>query len=60
MNVSSVASALSLAESEQIAQKLSAAVARQIIVQEKQQGQAIVEMVKQSNIVKDGHVDIRV
>ncbi len=39
--------------------ELSAAVTKQILAQQKRQGQAIVEMMKQSEeIIKNGHVDV--
>jgi len=41
------------------ANELSAAVTKQILAQEKRQGQAIVEMMKQSEeLIKNGHVDV--
>ena len=46
-------------KSADFANELSAAVTKQILAQEKRQGQAIVEMMKQSEeIIKNGHVDI--
>lgn len=42
----------------EIGQELSVAVTKQILNQNKQQAQALVDMVKQSNIVEDGHVDV--
>ena len=38
--------------------QLSAAVTKQLMEQQKRQGQALVEMVQQTNIVQDGHIDI--
>jgi len=46
-------------KSADIGNALSAAVTRQILAQEKREGQAIVKMMKQSEeIIKNGHVDI--
>ena len=46
-------------KSTDIDNTLSAAVTRQILAQEKRQGQAIVEMMKQSEeIIKNGSVDV--
>ena len=46
-------------KSADFANSLSAAVTRQIIAQEKRQGQAIVKMMKQSEeIIKNGQVDV--
>jgi len=46
-------------KSADIDNALSAAVTKQILAQEKRQGQAIVEMMKQSEeIIKNGRVDV--
>lgn len=46
-------------KSAEFGNELSAAVTRQILTQQKQQGQAIVDMMKQSTeLVKNGRVDI--
>ena len=46
-------------KSADIGNALTAAVTKQILAQEKRQGQAIVEMMKQSeDIIKNAHVDI--
>jgi len=46
-------------KSADIGNALTAAVTKQILAQQKRQGQAIVEMMKQSEeIIKNGHVDI--
>ncbi len=46
-------------KSADIGSALSAAVTRQILAQEKRQGQAIVKMMKQSEeIIKNGSVDV--
>ncbi len=46
-------------KSADIGNSLSAAVTRQILAQEKRQGQAIVKMMQQSEeIIKNGHVDV--
>ena len=46
-------------KSADFANSLSAAVTRQILAQEKRQGQAIVKMMKQSEeIIKNGQVDV--
>lgn len=45
-------------KSQDLNLQISAAVAKQAIEQQKREGQAIVEMVQQTNIVQNGHVDI--
>ena len=62
MDISGATSIAKLAmnmKSADIGNALTAAVTKQILAQEKRQGQAIVEMMKQSEeIIKNGHVDI--
>ena len=46
-------------KSSDIGNALSVAVTKQILAQEKREGQAIVKMMKQSEeIIKNGHIDI--
>ena len=46
-------------KSADIGNALTAAVTRQLLAQQKRQGQAIVEMMKQSEeIIKNSHVDV--
>ena len=61
MDISGVTSIATVALSQKnqdFALQLSAAVAKQAIEQQKREGAALVEMVQQTNIVQDGHVDI--
>ncbi len=62
MDISGATSIAKLAmdmKSADIGNALTAAVTKQILAQQKRQGQAIVEMMKQSEeIIKNGHVDI--
>ncbi len=62
MDISGATSIAKLAmdmKSADIGNALTAAVTRQLLAQQKRQGQAIVEMMKQSEeIIKNGHVDI--
>ncbi len=62
MDISGATSIAKLAmdmKSADIGNALTAAVTRQLLAQQKRQGQAIVEMMKQSEeIIKNGHVDV--
>ena len=47
-------------KSQDLGLQIAAAVAKQALEQQKREGQAIVEMVQQTNIVQNGRVDIYV